>query len=344
VWSENEIEVLLGKRAALFKSVYGVTATGNWEGKVILNRSQSLQLVDGTAETTLMKCREILLEARNIRVAPDKDDKVLADWNGLIIAAIANTAVVFNRPVWLDVARRAFTFVEETMFVNGRLMHSWREERLKHPATLDDYANMGRAALTLYEVTGKSSYLECAENWLETIELHYANPDGCGYYLSADDTPNLIVRAKIAVDNAVPSGNGTLAGVFARLYYLTGKDKYRTRSEAVISAFSGGEETHLLSMSTLVNNADVLSNALQIVIIGSRDEKATQAMVRATYSVSLPNKVLQVIAPEEALPNHHPARNKGQITGLVTTYVCNGQVCSPPFIDPEALAVDLRAR
>ena len=205
------------------------------------------------------------------------------------------------------------------MVENGRLMHSWRDGSLKHPATLDDYANMGRAALVLFEVTGETGYLERAENWLETIELHYADPDSRGYFFSADDTPHLIARAKVAADNATPSGNGTLAGVFARLYYLTGKDIYRKRGEAVVSAFSGGDEANLLSMSALVNNAEFLSDALQIVVVGSRREQPTQAMVSATYSVSLPNKILQVIGPEAALPDHHPAHNKGQISGIATT-------------------------
>ena len=344
VWSDAEVDALLGERAALFKSIYDVTPTGNWEGKVILNRSQSLQSADGATENTLKEYREILLEVRNKRVAPGKDDKVLADWNGLMIAAIANASAVFNRPNWLDVAKRAFAFVEKNMFENSRLMHSWRDDRLKHPATLDDYANMSRAALVLFEVTGGMEYLECAENWLETIELHYANPDGRGYYFSADDTPHLIARAKVATDNAVPSGNGTLAGVFARLYYLTGKDTYRTRSEAIISAFSGGDEANLLSMSTLVNNSEFLSDALQIVIVGQHSDTATQAMLRATYSTSLPNKVVQVIAPEAALPDDHPAHNKGQVSGVATTYVCSGQACSAPFTGPDALATDLKAR
>ena len=344
VWSVAEIDALLGDRAALFKSIYDVTPTGNWEGKVILNRSQSLQPADGATEIALKECRETLLEVRNKRVAPGKDDKVLADWNGLMIAAIANAAAVFNRPNWLDVAKRAFAFVEKNMVENGRLMHSWRDGRLKHPATLDDYANMGRAALVLFEVTGETGYLERAETWLETIELHYADPDSRGYFFSADDTPHLIARAKVAADNATPSGNGTLAGVFARLYYLTGKDMYRKRGEAVVSAFSGGDEANLLSMSALVNNAEFLSDALQIVVVGSRREQPTQAMVSATYSVSLPNKILQVIGPEAALPDHHPAHNKGQISGIATTYVCRGQVCSAPFTDPDALAADLEAR
>jgi uncharacterized protein YyaL (SSP411 family) len=344
VWSDVEVDTLLGERAALFKSIYDVTPAGNWEGKVILSRSQSLQSAGGATENTLKECRELLLEVRNKRVAPGKDDKVLADWNGLIIAAIANASAVFNRPNWLDVAKHAFAFVEKNMFETGRLMHSWRDDRLKHPATLDDYANMGRAALVLFEVTGEMGYLECAENWLETIELHYANPDGRGYYFSADDTPHLIARAKVATDNAVPSGNGTLAGVFARLYYLTGKDTYCARSEAVISAFSGGDEANLLSMSTLVNNAEFLSDSLQIVIVGQRSEPSTQAMLHATYSTSLPNKVVQIITPEAALPDHHPAHSKGQVSDAVTTYICSGQVCSAPFTDPDALAVDLKAR
>ena len=344
VWSEAEIDALLGDRAALFKGQYDMTPNGNWEGKVILNRLRAMQPVDEATEAILKECRETLLAVRSKRVAPGKDDKVLADWNGLMIAALANASVVFNRPEWLAAARRAFAFVEENMVNGGRLMHSWRNGSLRHRATLDDYANLARAALVLFEVTGEAGYLARAETWLETTETHYADPDGNGYFFSADDTPHLIARAKSAADNAVPSGNGTLAGAFARLYYLTGRDIYRARSEAVISAFSGELDANLLPMSTLINNTEVLSDALQIVIVGHRAEPATQTMIGAAYSASLPNKVLQVIPPEAALPDHHPAHNKGQVSGIATAYTCAGPVCSAPFTDRDAMAADLKGR
>ena len=114
-----------------------------------------------------------------------------------------------------------------------------RHGRPAHPATLDDYAQMCEAALALAEATGTRGYLDQAEAWTQVLDRHYWDAEAGGYFLSADDTPALIVRPKTAHDNAAPSGNGTMAGVHARLFYLTGKDAQRERAEATVAAFSG---------------------------------------------------------------------------------------------------------
>ena len=344
VWSETEVDALLGENTTVFKSHYDVTPSGNWEGKVILNRLRDLQLADEATEATLADCRRILLGARAQRVPPGKDDKVLADWNGLMISALTNAAAAFDRDDWLDAARRTFAFVEESMVEAGRLMHSWRVGRPRHPATLDDYANLCRAALALHEVTGEPHYLAQAETWIATVKEHYADLQGGGYFFAARDTPHLVTRAKTAADNAVPSGNGTLAGVLARMYYVTGNDTYRAGSEEIVAAFAGELEANLLPMSTLLNSAEVLLDAIQIVIVGHRGELATTAMIAAAYAASLPNRVLQIIAPDAKLPKHHPAHGKGQASGAATAYVCQGPVCSAPFVEPDALTADLNRR
>ena len=136
VWTEDEIDRLLGPDAEAFKAAYDVTGAGNWEGKTILNRSQKPELGDPDQEARLARSRVVLLEARKSRVWPGWDDKVLADWNGLMIAALANTAPVFGEPAWLGAAEAAFRFVLDEMTEDGRLRHSWRHGRARHPATL----------------------------------------------------------------------------------------------------------------------------------------------------------------------------------------------------------------
>ncbi|MGH7115808.1 MAG: thioredoxin domain-containing protein, partial [Stellaceae bacterium] len=240
VWSEAEIDALLGERAALFKRFYDVTAGGNWEGRTILNRINSPALADADTERALAECRERLLEARTARVRPGWDDKVLCDWNGLMIAAIANAGLVFKRPDWIATARGAFEFIRGRMATpDGRLLHSWRDGRARHPANVDDYANLCRAALALLEATGEDDLITQVRQWVEILDRHYADPAGGGYFFSADDTGALIARAKTAADSAVPAGNGTLVGVLTRLAILTGEEDYRRRAEAIVEAFSG---------------------------------------------------------------------------------------------------------
>ena len=338
VWSAAEISRLLGDDSAVFSKVYDVTPGGNWEGKTILNRSADVALDDPDVEATLAEQRALLFAARAKRIWPGWDDKVLADWNGLMIAALARAAPVFGEPDWLAAAERAFAFIAETLCVDGRLHHSWRHGVLKHPATLDDYAQMCDAALALHQATGRADYLAQAEAWLETVERHYADPAGGGYFLTADDTKQLIVRTRTAHDNATPAGNGTLAGVLARLYYLTGKDGYRTRAEAVVSAFSGELSRYFSSFASLINASELLQGAVQLVVIGANDDPATRALARAAYDPSLPMLVLQRIAPEESLPEGHPAAGKGMKDGRPTAYVCRGATCSLPISSADELS------
>jgi uncharacterized protein YyaL (SSP411 family) len=344
VWSEAEIDALLGARAARFKEIYDVTAGGNWEGHTILNRLEHLGRADETTEAELARDRAVLLEARAGRVRPGLDDKVLVDWNGLMIGALAYAAPVFDRPDWLALAQEAFAFVAREMTgPDGRLRHSWRAGRAAHPATLEDYANLSRSALLLYEATGKADYLARARAWVEQVERSYADSAG-GYFVAAADTEGLLTRPKMVQDAATPSGNGTLVEVLARLYYLTGEDSYRARAEATVSAFAGDVPKNFFPFGSLLNGNEMLQRAVQIVIRGRRGESGTDALLRAVHSVSLPTRVLAVVEPGTGLPGDHPAAGKDQVEGRATAYVCRGPVCSLPITGADALKQELERR
>ncbi|MFQ5773823.1 MAG: thioredoxin domain-containing protein [Kiloniellaceae bacterium] len=343
VWTEAEVDAVLGDEATPFKIAYDVTPQGNWEGKTILNRSRNPRLGDPAEEARLADLRARLLAARTRRVRPGWDDKVLADWNGLMIAALAGAAPVFEEPAWLAAAERAFDFVTRTMTADGRLKHAWRHGRLNHPALLDDYANMAEAALALAEATGDPAYLRRAQGWVEILDGHYWDDAAGGYFLSADDTERLLMRTKTAHDSAQPAGNGTMVGVLARLYYLTGNGAYRERAEALVAAFSGEVERSFFSLATLLNGNELLQRAVQIVIVGDREADDARALLRAVYRVNLPNRVLQVVAPDQPLPAAHPAHGKGQVGGAATAYVCRGTSCSLPLTDPAELRRALAA-
>ena len=213
VWSEAEIDELLGADAAYFKAVYDVTPGGNWEGKTILNRL----LPPGTDETPdeprLAGMRTILLERRASRERPGWDDKVLADWNGLMIAALATAGCVFGEQSWLDAAVEAFDYVAGPMAAGERLRHSARHGRSKDVEFLDDYAEMARAALMLAEATGDGAYLARAQGWVAVLDAHYWDEAEGGYFYTPDDGETSISRTKTAHDAATPAGNGTLVGV-----------------------------------------------------------------------------------------------------------------------------------
>jgi len=342
VWSAEEIDRVLGERAPSFKKIYDVTPAGNWEGRTILNRLQHLELLDDASETELARDRAVLLQARAERVRPGLDDKVLADWNGLMIAALAYTAPVFGRGDWLALAEQAFAFVEQRMIgSDGRLRHSYRAGSARHPATLDDHANLARAALFLEEATGNAHYRERAIEWVDQVERHYADLAG-GYFVAADDVEGLLTRPKMVSDSATPAGNGTMVEVLARLYYLTGDERYRARAEATVKAFAGDVPKNFFPFGSLLNGNETLQRAVQIVIRGRRGEPTTDALLAAAHSVSLPTRVLAVVPRGAALPANHPAAGKDQLDGRATAYVCRGPVCSLPITDADGLVQALR--
>lgn len=345
VWRKPEIEQVLGPEdAALFCAAYDVTDAGNWEHKTILRRSLSPEPKDADTETRLAACRAKLLAVREQRIKPGWDDKVLADWNGLMIATLAELSRQYERPDWLEAAERAYAFIMNTMSVGeARLGHSWRNDTLIFPGLLDDYAAMMRAALALFEATGSPDYLRQAQAWAETVENDYADAVNGGYFLTSKEAENLVARTRHATDNATPSGNGLLVGVFARLWYLTGNVEWRERAQNLLDAFSADAARNFFPMGSYLNGFDLFANAVQVAIIGNRGDAATEALIDAAYGVSVPNRILQVIDPLASIPESHPAYGKAQIDATATAYVCLGPTCGLPVTAPAELAVAMKA-
>ncbi len=342
VWSAREVQEFLGTNADLFSQIYDVTGPGNFEGHNILNRLQLREKPDAETERLLASLRRTLFTARDARVHPGWDDKVLADWNGLMIAALAGAATAFGEPRWLETAETAFAAVLRDQSRvdsagNSRLLHAFRAARAQHEGMLDDYANMARAALALHEATGKPHYLSQAEAWARTLDARFRDATAGGYFFTADDAEALIVRSRQAADNAVPAGNGVMVEVLAGLALLTGEARWRERAEELVSGFAAAVAGQAPSHATLICGFDLMLSADQVVIVGRRGEAATDALLREVFSVSMPTRVLQVVGDAASLPDGHPARGKTRVDDKATAYVCHGQTCSLPLTDPAAL-------
>jgi len=341
VWTEAEIDAALGDGAASFKAVYDVAPAGNWEGKTILNRSARPGLAEPVAEAALARQRAVLLELRQSRVPPTWDDKVLADWNGLMIAALANTAAVFNEQGWLGLAARAFDFIAATMADGNRLYHTFRNGQARHGGVLDDYAAMAWAALALHEVTGEAAYLNAARRWVGVADDLFWDDRHGGYFYTARDAETLIVRTRNASDNATPSGNGMMTRVLAKLFYLTGEDAYRERTAKLIAGFTGELTSNVLALATLIGGWELLTTAVQIVVLGERGDGPSDALIGVAIASPMVNQVLQVVPADAALPPSHPAAGMTQVDGRATAYVCRGPTCSLPLTDAASLGAAL---
>lgn len=335
VWSRAEIEAVLGDAADPFCRIYDVRRSGNWEGMTILNRTASARAGLSVDEAALAAARYRLLAVRRERVSPGRDGKVLADWNGMMIAGLTRAAVAFDEPAWLMAAQQAFGFITRHMQVDGRLRHTWCAGQARHPAVIEDYAALSAAALALYEATGEADYLTAARTWVEVADRHYWDESGDGYHQTADDTLDVINRPKVVADHAVPSGNGVMVDVLARLFLLTGEDAYRARAERLIRLFSSDKIQYLLSIPGLLTGWETLERGLQVVIIGAANDPATQAFCRV--AAIQPLAAITRLAPGVALPTGHPAHGKTAVNGQPTAYVCRGGTCSLPLTDASAL-------
>jgi uncharacterized protein YyaL (SSP411 family) len=339
VWDAAEIDSVLGlEDAAFFRKAYDASPSGNWEHRNILHRNRAPALLSEAEEHRLAALRAKLKAARDKRVWPGWDDKVLADWNGLMIAALANASAVFQRAGWLAASVRAWRSVmDEMRGDHGRLFHSRRAGKRLHRATLDDYANMARAGIALFEATGETAYLGEVQALIAVLDRHFADRDGGGYFITADDAADLIVRSKHCHDNAVPAGNGTLVGVFARMWVLSGDETWHDKAKRQVAAFAGELEGNFFPLMTLLNGYETLQSATELVLVGDAAAPATEALRRAVYAKSLPNKIVRRLAPDTALPGGHPAAGKGLVGGKPALYVCRNMTCEAPATDPEAL-------
>jgi len=338
VWDKAEINTVLGHDADAFSTVYDVQPGGNWEGKTILNRSKSMAWnEDVEAETAPLRTK--LFDARAPRIRPSRDDKVLADWNGVVIAALARASVVFDRHDWLTLACDVFGWVKDHMVADdGRLRHSMCAGKLQHPAVLEDYANLSRAALFLFEATADTKYLANAKSWVETVEAHYRDAVAGGYFMAATDTQGLIAQPKPIMDNAVPAGNGTMAEVLAQLFLITGDDVYRARAEVIFAVFTPEEAKNNLYHPTLLIAWELLTRGTQIVIVGQGDNQMTQAL--RSVALASPNRlsVVTAIDPATPLPKGHAAAGKSLVNEAPAAYICIGPVCGLPITTPDGLA------
>jgi uncharacterized protein YyaL (SSP411 family) len=340
VWSEAEVDAALGEASPKFKAAYDVTANGNWEGRTVLRRLVPLGSLEEEAE--LAASRSKLFALREARPKPGRDDKVLADWNGLAIAAIARASAVFDEPAWLGYARAAFDFIMTRLKRgDGRLLHAWREGRPGALALIDDYASMARAALVLFEASGEPGDLKAAD-WLASEALDLFGDGAGGVYLTASDAADVPgARPRHAHDGATPSGVGLLAEAFVRLWHLTDEARWRQAAEGLSLAFSGAPE-ELPASPLLLMSADMLERGGSLVIDGPLDDPRAEAL--AAIALRAPDPSLTVLRLDRRLWPDGPPRADLPQAAEPAAMLCQGQTCSLPVTTPEALAALLKER
>jgi uncharacterized protein YyaL (SSP411 family) len=318
VWSQGEIEQLLGTDdATLFAAKYDITRDGNFEGHTILNRLLSDE--DSPTESEqLAAMRAILLRARDKRIRPGLDDKVLADWNGLMIAALAHASTAFSQPRWVTIATKAFDFIATEMTRDGRLI----------PALASDYAAMTRAALALFEATGEQRFLQQAIGWQQSLDAHYADAEHGGYYLTADDAEGLIVRPHSTVDDAIPNHVGLIAQNLVRLAVLSGDTHWRSKVDALFAKLLPIAGENVFGHLSILNALDLYLTGAEIVVAG--EGKEADALLRVARKLPHATTIVLHAPRADDLPQNHPARAKAESVSGAVAFVCRQQSCSLP--------------
>jgi uncharacterized protein len=327
VWDAEEIDALLGADSVAFKAAYDVQRGGNWEGRNVLRRVTPPG--DPADEQRLQDARARLFAAREARPKPPLDDKVLADWNGLMISALARASAVFAAPEFLAAARAAFAFVWTRLRdARGRLAHSWRADRVGASGMLDDYAALARAALALFEATGEPFYLDAATSTTREGQALFGAADG-GLYLTAEDASDApAVRPRIANDGATPSGVGLIAEVFVALHHLTDEAIWRESAERLIRAFAGAGPQELMQSPLLLAAADMLERGGCVAVEGPLDDPLALALAKT--ALAAPDPAVKVLRLDRALWTSGVPGGRPAPPSTPAAMFCRGQTCGLP--------------
>ena len=348
VWSRSEIEELLGNDAEAFMRRYGVTEKGNFEGKNILHLADLAGSPAAAGPTSMAGLRDTLRQARSLRVAPGKDDKVLALWNGLMISSFARGYEVLGERRFLDAALSGGRFLRSTLTKEDELLHAYRGGRSGGPAFLDDYASVANAFVDLYEATFDLDWLNAASKLAEKMVDLFGDEEG-GFFMTSRLHETLVARRKPIVDGSLPSGNSLAATVLLRLAFLTGRDDFRAPAESILRAAMPMMDRHGAAFPFMWQALDFLAaSPAEVAIVGGARDTASQELIATVRSTYLPNRVVALLDPDDPRRSEIIAAvpllaEKTQVGKRTTVYVCRDFVCKKPVTDAAELAKVLRA-
>ncbi|NIP30803.1 MAG: DUF255 domain-containing protein [Candidatus Dadabacteria bacterium] len=354
IWTTKEIKEILGdKDADLFIKVYNLSENGNFEDEAsgektnnnILHLTKSLDewskelnIDKKELEKKLNESRTKLFKEREKRVHPYKDDKILTDWNGLMIAAFSKAAIVFNNELYEKAALNSIEFINQNLYTGSRLLHRYRNGEAGIAANVDDYAFFIWGLLEFYEVSFDQKYLEQAIKLNKDMFEHFWDEKNKGFYFTADDSEQLITRQKEIYDGAVPSANSVALLNILRIARITSNNDLEEKAADLIRAFSSTIASSPVSYSMFMNSFDfVIGPSWEIVIVGDKNSNDTIDMINSLRSKYIPNKVV-LLKDNDSISNVAPfTKAQKQLNGKATAYVCLNYQCKLPTNDSDQM-------
>jgi uncharacterized protein len=346
-WTMDELKQLLDvEEFSLFSRVFDIRNNGNFnKGRNILSMLSSLEdasTVFGISLADLQdsfeKIRQKLFKSRIKRIHPLKDDKILAEWNGLMIAAMARASQVLDNSKYSDAASKAADFILKNMrTLDGRLLHRYRD-CAGIIANLNDYAFMIWGMIELYEALFDLKYLNAALDLNKEMLDHFWDNIQGGLFFTPDDGEAIIVRQKGISDGALPSGNSVAMLNLLRLSHLTGNSELDEKAFDIARAFSRTISQQPMGHTMFMCALDfALGPSVEVVIVGNLEDSETLSMLRALRSKFMPNKAVLMVSDEEIYRVAHFTKGLAQLNGRSTAYICAGYQCQLPTNDPNKM-------
>jgi uncharacterized protein len=348
VWTVSEVQSLLtAQEYAAFSLRFGLNRTANFEGEWHLHTFASIDAIagalgesSGAVMSLIGSARAKLLKARNLRVWPARDEKILTAWNALMIKGLAIASRVLNRPDLAEAASAAVDFIRRRLWRDGRLLATYKDGRAHLAAYLDDYAFLADALLELLQTRWRSSDLEFAQHLAAVLLEQFEDPNDGGFFFTAADHEKLIHRSKTFGDESIPSGNGVAASVLCRLGYLLGELPYLDAAERTLKAAWPGILEYPQAHMSLVNALEDFLSSMQILVIRGREPSAAQ-WAKDLGALYAPTRMVFAIPTDAELPPALAAKRPHTET---VAYLCTGMTCSAPLADHQEISRALRLR
>lgn len=353
VWTQAEIQNILGEDYEFFEAAYGITAKGNWEGKTVLQRTLDdatlaarFHLDPETAQTKLSESHSKLYAARAKRIRPGTDDKILTAWNGLMLTAFAEAARVLDGEnskanIYRNLATRNAEFLITHLRPNGTLRRSWRNGRTTHEVFLEDYAALILGLMELYQTDFNTRWFAAAKELADEMIDKFRDPEG-GFFDTPSDGEALLLRPKDVQDNATPSGNSMACEALVKLAAFTDEGRYRDLAEEALSQITHFVLRYPLGFTRWLSAAEnALGTLKQVAVLGEAGEENFKRMIQAVRADYRPSVV--VAASPYPIEINAPVllHNRNTLNGKATAYVCEGFVCNQPVTEVNKLIEQL---
>ena len=348
VWTPAEIEAVLGSdEARVFNFFYDVSDSGNFEGKNILNArmaradvSDAMKISLDQLDAILDRGRPLLSAEREKRIKPFRDEKIITAWNGLMLSAFAEAGYILGNSDYVDIARRNADFLLSSLRDDEGLLRTWKDGQAKLNAYIEDYANLADALITLFKVSGESTYLNEAKWLADKMITDFWDTENGGFYFTGNNHEDLILRNKDFFDNAAPSGNSVAADVMLKLARLFDDEKYERLAVTVLRLAGSQINRYPQGFGRLLSVIEsYFGRRREIIIIGERGNEL-EAALREYY---LPNDIIIFAGPDAAKYSAIPhLAGREMIDGKPTAYVCENFVCSRPASSVEELRNELQ--